>query len=86
MAFLIGGIAGHALGWRWAFIIAAFPGFILALLLRFTVSEPKSPNRGRDRDISRSLLVSTLKEIWHDKSLLHLLFAVSLVGIVTFGA
>ena len=40
LAFLIGGIGGQALGWRWAFVIAGIPGLFLALILRFTVAEP----------------------------------------------
>ncbi|GAB5488763.1 MAG: MFS transporter [Parasphingorhabdus sp.] len=86
LAFLIGGVAGQAFGWRAAFIIAAVPGFILALLLRFTVPEP-------DRDVSanpaperQALFRETLKTIWNDKGLRQALYAVSLVGIVTFGA
>ncbi|WP_158526318.1 hypothetical protein [Phaeobacter inhibens] len=39
LAFLVGGIVGQIFGWRWAFILAAIPGFVLALLLRCTTAD-----------------------------------------------
>lgn len=38
--FLIGGWVNDWLGWRWAFIIAGIPGLIIALIVRFTMTEP----------------------------------------------
>lgn len=39
-----GGVLDDAFGWRWAFVIVGLPGLLLALLVRFTVREPR---RGR---------------------------------------
>lgn len=85
LAFLIGGIAGQFLGWRWALVIAGVPGLVLALLMWLTVNEPpravsaSSPQK-------TSLLIEALKAIWSDKGLFHTMLGVAVTGIVTFGS
>ena len=85
LAFLIGGIAGQFLGWRWAFVIAGIPGLVLALLLRFTVSEPTSDTSTRPVDDGKSLFRETFKVIWNDRGLFHAMIGLMIVGIFTFG-
>lgn len=41
IAYLSGGMIADAFGWRMAFIIVGLPGIVFALILRFTVKEPK---------------------------------------------
>ncbi len=41
LAFLAGGFIKEALGWRAAFFVVGIPGILLALIVRFTVAEPK---------------------------------------------
>jgi predicted MFS family arabinose efflux permease len=36
-----GGIAADAFGWRWAFVLAGVPGLLLALLIFFTLRDPR---------------------------------------------
>lgn len=48
---LIGGILNDLYGWRSALFIVAIPGIIMALLLRFTVMEPR---RGASENIAES--------------------------------
>lgn len=38
--FLLGGILDVGWGWRTAFVVAGFPGIVLALLVAFTIREP----------------------------------------------
>ncbi len=38
--YLFGGQFGEQIGWRSALVVAGIPGLVLALLLRFTVTEP----------------------------------------------
>jgi MFS family permease len=42
-AFLVGGIVGQLIGWRWAFIIAGLPGVMLTFLVWRYVDEPERP-------------------------------------------
>ncbi|MEO0328153.1 MAG: MFS transporter [Pseudomonadota bacterium] len=86
LAFLIGGVVGQMLGWRWAFVMAGIPGLILALILWKTVNEPIRQKSQLYREENRSLFISTLKAIWEDRGLFHAMAGISIVGIVTFGA
>ena len=85
LAFLVGGVVGQALGWRWAFVIAGLPGLVLALLLRFTVAEP---HRANDAAPVRreSLFLLTWQTIRNDTGLFHALCGLAVTGVVTFGA
>ncbi len=47
LGFLIGGWINHTFGWRMAFFVVGIPGFLVALLVRFTIREPK---RGQSDD------------------------------------
>jgi len=44
LGYLIAGVIGELLGWRYAFLIAGIPGLILALIIRFTMKEPSRGN------------------------------------------
>lgn len=58
IAFALGGWLADAYGWRTAFFVFGAPGLLLALLIRFTIDEPKrgvfdvstSTGDGKDRD------------------------------------
>ncbi len=43
LGLLIGGWVNEWWGWRWAFAVAAVPGILLAITIRFTVKEPVRP-------------------------------------------
>lgn len=86
LALLIGGIAAQALGWRWAFVIAALPGFIVALLLRFTTQEPTRIQTDQPSDSFWSLFIKTACVIFKDQGLRYAFLAFCITGIVTAGA
>ncbi|MXN66357.1 MFS transporter [Stappia sp. GBMRC 2046] len=86
LAFLIGGIVGQEFGWRWAFVVAGVPGILLAFLLRFTVREPERDISVKAGEQNRSLFIATSRAIFDDPGLRCALFAISLTGVVTFGA
>ncbi|WP_211222281.1 MFS transporter [Sediminimonas qiaohouensis] len=84
-AFLVGAIAGQALGWRWTFVIVGLPGVLLALLLRFTVAEPHRADAGTPAR-QGSLFLLTWRTIRNDAGLFHAMCGLAVTGIVTFGA
>ena len=88
LSFLVGGYIGHRYGWRPAFMAAGLPPLLLALLLRFTVSEAPRPaataavrNGG-----SLAMVSSTLRQMWCDPPLRQLLIAATLAMMVGYGA
>ena len=85
LAFLVGGVLGQAWGWRWAFVIAGLPGLVLAVLLRFTVSEPRRMISDNPQTHGSHFLAA-LRRILSDKGLLHAMIGISVLGVVTFGA
>ena len=64
MAFAFGNFITKAnidgKGWRWVFWIAAAPGFVLGILMLFTLKEPTRNEKG---DIQVTLLTLSLREI-----------------------
>ena len=86
LAFLIGGVVGQMMGWRWAFVIAGVPGLVLAAIMRFAVPEPERSWQYASESTKGSLVLKTAKTIWQDRGLFHALCGISIVGIVTFGA
>jgi len=40
LGYLIGGWVNEFLDWRWAFVVAGVPGLLIALVVRFTMTEP----------------------------------------------
>ena len=84
LAFLVGGIVGEVLGWRWAFVVAGLPGLALALLLRFTVAEPVRTEAAPI--IFAALFRQTVRTIWSDRGLVHAMCGLAVTGVVTFGA
>jgi MFS family permease len=75
-------------GWRMAFIAAAIPGLILALILHVTVPEPR---RGQHDSLSAEELdhVPTAREVFHRmwtvRSLRHILSGSTIAATAAFG-
>jgi predicted MFS family arabinose efflux permease len=81
-----GAMVAQAFGWRYAFYVAAVPGFVFALLLMFTVSEP--PRGRHDRLAGRADAVpplsAVLARIWRRRSLRHLLAGSAIASLAGF--
>lgn len=88
-AFL--GSAGGALvaqlyGWRAAFLLAAAPGFVLALLAATTVAEPERGRHDPEADAGALPPFSAvLRRIAERRSLVHLLAGSTVASCVGFG-
>lgn len=80
--FAIGGYVYKFFGWRVAFFVAGIPGILLAIMLYFTVREPK---RGaveqRDDDGEASSFGETIKFILGQSSFLWMLVGCSLICV-----
>lgn len=76
LGFALGGWVAQAYGWRQAFLVAGAPGILLALLVRFTVREPR---RGAmdavDAEATAPRLPEIFHTLWGHGSLRHLAIA-----------
>jgi MFS family permease len=60
ISLFVGGLLNEAIGWRGTLISVAVPGFLLSLLIRFTVQEPER----REGAAVRQPLFHALRELW----------------------
>lgn len=87
LGFLIGGWINHAYGWRMAFFVVGVPGILVALLVKYTVLEPK---RGQcDGDVTGEVPTTTFKEtlgvLLTLKSFRFLALGAGLTAFVSYG-
>ena len=84
--FLLGGWLNEFFGWRMAFLVVGAPGVLLALVVRFTVTEPRRGlSEARDLSQQSSSLSEVLALLWQQNSFRHLAFASSLYAFVGYG-
>jgi MFS family permease len=87
---MLGSIAGGAIaqefGWRSAFLALGIPGAVLALVVRFTMSEPRRGGStvGEATESSPNLM-ETLRYIYKQRSLLHVLAGQTVVIFWSWG-
>ncbi len=87
VGFLLGGWINEFFGWRWAFIIAAAPGILLTLLVRFTLPEPER-GMSEDKPVAAAEappVMAVAKLLWSRKSLRHISLAAGLHAFVNYG-
>lgn len=83
LAALIGGVIGQFYGWRVAFVVAGFPGIIVAVLLYRYGTEP--PRSKMPDDVSVfSVFTASFKAIISDPGTRFALLAFMMIGIMTF--
>ena len=87
--FLLGGWLNEFFGWRIAFIVVGLPGVLMALVVRFTITEPtrgyadqlqilRKIEPATKSEVKPVKLKDVLTLIWSKPSLRHLMFAGSL--------
>ena len=87
IALAVGGWVLEEYGWRVAFLLAGVPGILLAPLIYFTVRDfRKGLADGMTRKLEQPSALKTLKAIVGLKTLIFMVCAVSLQGIIAGGA
>jgi predicted MFS family arabinose efflux permease len=74
LIFLVGGYVAEFFGWRAVFLIAGIPGFLLGMLLLFTVREPRRRSSG-DGTKKAPDLKEVVKALSTNKGLLFIILA-----------
>ena len=85
--FLIGALGLQWHGWRGAFLIAGFPGVVIALLFWMTIREPRPAGRSTPLAEARAheSLVASLALLWSRRSYRYVVAGNSLSAIAIFG-
>ena len=80
-----GALVAAEYGWRMAFFVLGLPGLILALLVMFTIREPK---RGASDGITHAgeapSLMTTVRHMLSQKSLVHVFIGATLTTLVGY--
>ncbi len=85
LAFLLGGWVVQNIGWREALFIVGLPGLLLALVVRFTVTEPpRGHAEGREAVSEQPPFLRTLRFLWRRPSFAHMTVAAGLSSWVGY--
>ena len=85
LAYMAGGWVAQNIGWREAFFVVGAPGLVLALIVRFTVKEPKrGHSEGREATGSRPPWTETLRALWTRPSFVHMTIAAGMSSFVGY--
>jgi predicted MFS family arabinose efflux permease len=83
--FLAGGWVSQLYGWRDAFFVAGAPGLLVAMLVRFTLKEPK---RGSADALAATVtapapprIAAVLRMLWSQRAFRHLMSGVVIVAM-----
>jgi MFS family permease len=84
LSFILGGWLNELYGWRNAFLLLGIPGLILAVLVRWTVIEPRvGSTRPRTADRPVLSMRALLAMLWTRRSCRHL--SIALILLYTMG-
>ena len=87
IGFLVGGWINEWYGWRTAFVVVGLPGILLAILVRYTVTEPP---RGYSEALKQETPAPASREvvsfIWHSAVLRHIVAACALVSLAGYAS
>jgi MFS family permease len=80
IAYLSGGWIAQNLGWRNALLIVGLPGLALALVVRYTVTEPvRGDSEGRQDSDARYGVIEVARFLYTRKSFVHMSLGAALV-------
>jgi MFS family permease len=80
-----GGIISQTYGWRMTFLIVGLPGIALAILLRFTISEPKRGVFEKQNLDDRPTFLATLTALSKLKSFPYFALGCAMSAFVSYG-
>ena len=88
LGLIVVGLVADALGWRAAFVAMGLPGFILAVLIAFTMQEPE---RGRFASVENTQpppanWLLAIREVMARRTVMHLLIGFAIVSFCGSGA
>lgn len=87
IGLVFGGYVVQHYGWRMTFYVMGLPGLLIALLVRFTMNEPRRGHAdGVAHDAAlKSNIVQVIAHLWHTRSARHITIGLTLVSFVGYG-
>jgi MFS family permease len=81
----VGGNVAATYGWRQAFVLAAFPGLLLALIVRLTLAEPRLQAGGPDTSTQAERVADAVSRLRQKRSYVTALFGSVLYYLFVYG-
>jgi predicted MFS family arabinose efflux permease len=76
----------EAIGWRWTFVVLGVPGVAFALVIRFTLREPRrGAMDGASVETTTLPFWQTVTVLWRRRTYRFLTFVFALNGFITYG-
>ena len=86
VAYVFGAWVSDNFGWRIVFVAIGVPGVLLALLVRFTVTEPpRGQYDGADGDRAPPPMLTVIKQLFGSRTFVHLSLAAAMHAFVGYG-
>ena len=88
ISFMFAGWMNEHYGWRAAFLVVGLPGLVIAMLVKFTLNEPRMIERKQDNKSKTQVqpsLSNVLTTLWRQPSFRYLVIALTLVNFVGIG-
>jgi MFS family permease len=82
----LGGWLNEVFGWRVAFMLAAVPGLMISVIVKLTITEPRSlPGAVGDRKHAQPPIGEVFLTLWRKKSFRHLTLSMTTLAVVAIG-
>jgi MFS family permease len=85
LGFLIGGWINHTFGWRMAFFVVGVPGFLIALLVKFTIREPVRGAMDNNAQVGTTTFKETLSTMLQLRSFRFFAVGAGLAAFTSYG-
>lgn len=85
LGFLIGGWINHTFGWRMAFFVVGVPGFLIALLVKFTIREPVRGAMDKNTQVGTTTFKETLHTMLQLRSFRFFAVGAGLAAFTSYG-
>ncbi len=85
LGFLIGGWINHTFGWRMAFFVVGVPGFLIALLVKFTIREPVRGAMDKNAQVGTTTFKETLNTMLQLRSFRFFAVGAGLAAFTSYG-
>lgn len=84
LAPIVGGVVAEGWGWRMAFLVLGLPGVILALLVRFTLKDPR-PAAPVAKERRKGAFAADFKWLLGNKAFVYIFIGGAFVGVANAG-